>query len=99
MESFDASAPSLTILRLNRSISFPRGKRKTFLESQDSIAQAFKKQNFYEILDELYEKGSLFEDPEFPASEESLFIKQIPKKKIEWKRPYVFLIYSSSKMN
>jgi len=38
---------------------------------------------------ECLSKGILYEDPEFPASDSSLFYSQIPTMKIEWKRPHV----------
>ena len=34
-------------------------------------------------------EGTLFEDPYFPATDESMFYSQKPPRKFEWKRPQV----------
>ena len=39
--------------------------------------------------------GTLFEDPEFPANEKSLFYSTLPNKKIQWLRPKVNELISS----
>ncbi|RCN50412.1 calpain family cysteine protease [Ancylostoma caninum] len=43
--------------------------------------------NFYEERDKCKAKGVLFEDPEFPATDRSLYYEERPQGKIEWKRP------------
>ncbi|XP_017779020.1 PREDICTED: calpain-A-like isoform X2 [Nicrophorus vespilloides] len=45
-------------------------------------------QDFYELRDYHYENGSLFEDPQFPASDSSLFYSQRPDRRIQWLRPH-----------
>lgn len=40
--------------------------------------------------DRCLQEKRLFEDPEFPASDRSLYYKTPPKKTIQWKRPGVF---------
>nr|XP_023027782.1 calpain-A-like isoform X1 [Leptinotarsa decemlineata] len=44
-------------------------------------------QDFYDLRDECIEQGTLFEDPEFPATDSSLFFSQRPDRYYEWKRP------------
>ncbi|XP_063793380.1 calpain-6 isoform X2 [Pseudophryne corroboree] len=48
-----------------------------------------KNQNFWQLKNECMKTGALYEDPEFPASEESLFYSKSPTEQIEWKRPGV----------
>lgn len=47
---------------------------------------AFKKQKYSSIRSECLSKGILFEDPEFPANNKSIFYSKIDTE-IEWKRP------------
>ncbi|XP_018424038.1 PREDICTED: calpain-5-like [Nanorana parkeri] len=47
----------------------------------------FKNQDFLELKKECVKGGRLFEDPEFPAADESLFYSKAPPHSIEWKRP------------
>ncbi|KAJ8959424.1 hypothetical protein NQ318_022115 [Aromia moschata] len=47
-----------------------------------------KVQDFYAIRDECLENGTLWEDPEFPAENSSLFFSQRPDRYYEWKRPH-----------
>ena len=49
---------------------------------------AFKKQKYSSIRSECLSKGTLFEDPEFPANNKSIFFSKIDNE-IEWKRPKV----------
>ncbi|XP_075214527.1 calpain-A-like isoform X2 [Lycorma delicatula] len=44
-------------------------------------------QDFHKLRDECLEKGVLFEDLEFPATDSSLFFSKFPNKPFEWKRP------------
>ncbi|XP_025836402.1 calpain-B [Agrilus planipennis] len=44
-------------------------------------------QDFYSLRDQHVENGTLFEDPEFPADDSSLFYSQRPDRYYEWKRP------------
>lgn len=44
-------------------------------------------QDFYTLRDRCIESGSLFEDPEFPASDRSLFYTRYAESGYEWKRP------------
>ena len=49
----------------------------------------YKGQDFYKLRAENARAGKLFEDPEFPAADSSLFFKQPPRAGIVWKRPGV----------
>uniref|UniRef100_A0A6P7FRT6 Calpain-B-like n=1 Tax=Diabrotica virgifera virgifera TaxID=50390 RepID=A0A6P7FRT6_DIAVI len=44
-------------------------------------------QDFYALRDECLANGTLFEDPEFPCNDSSLFFSQRPDRNYEWKRP------------
>lgn len=46
-------------------------------------------QDFYSLRDQCLQDKKLFEDPEFPASDSSLFFSKRPPKRIEWLRPGV----------
>ncbi|XP_075040426.1 calpain-6 [Mixophyes fleayi] len=46
-----------------------------------------KNQNFWQLKNECMKAGTLYEDPEFPASNESLFYSKAPPDLIQWKRP------------
>ncbi|XP_053555289.1 calpain-6 isoform X2 [Bombina bombina] len=46
-----------------------------------------KNQNYSELKKECMKNGRLFEDPEFPASVESLVYSKAPPPGLEWKRP------------
>lgn len=61
------------------------------LGEKGSGFQPFKSgaQEFYKIRDKCLEKGQLFEDPEFGACDKSLFFKNKPERRLEWKRPKV----------
>ncbi|XP_066260252.1 calpain-A-like isoform X3 [Euwallacea similis] len=45
-------------------------------------------QDFYKLRDEHVENGTLFEDPDFPATDSSLYFSQRPDRHYEWKRPH-----------
>ncbi|CAG9855571.1 unnamed protein product [Phyllotreta striolata] len=45
-------------------------------------------QDFYKLRDDHLANNSLFEDPEFPAEDTSLFTTQRPDRYYEWKRPH-----------
>ncbi|XP_056638162.1 calpain-A-like isoform X3 [Diorhabda sublineata] len=45
-------------------------------------------QDFYQLRDECLANGTLFEDPEFPATDTSLFFSEIPDRTYEWRRPH-----------
>lgn len=51
--------------------------------------ELFKGQDFYKLRAELSAAGKLFEDPEFPAIESSLYIPKQRPPDIVWKRPGV----------
>ncbi|XP_062520154.1 calpain-B-like [Corticium candelabrum] len=44
-------------------------------------------QDFYKLRRQCLAKGTLFEDPAFPAVRKSIFYSEGPKQKLEWKRP------------
>ena len=45
--------------------------------------------NYEDIKKKCLEQGALWEDPEFPAADKSIFYSRRPNKKFEWKRPGV----------
>ncbi|MGH0169889.1 UNVERIFIED_CONTAM: hypothetical protein FKN15_068835 [Acipenser sinensis] len=54
-----------------------------------SSAEPYKNQRYWELKQQCKERKQLFEDPEFPATSESLFYKNSPHGIVEWKRPKV----------
>ena len=48
-------------------------------------------QDFYKLREECYKSKRLFEDPEFPAKDCSLYCVKPSSKKLIWKRPSVWL--------
>ncbi|NXY58666.1 CAN5 protein, partial [Callaeas wilsoni] len=52
-----------------------------------SSVQLFGDQNYHELKGQCIQQGRLFEDPEFPASAESLYYDSAAKGKVQWKRP------------
>ncbi|VEN47946.1 unnamed protein product [Callosobruchus maculatus] len=44
-------------------------------------------QDFYKLRDQCLDRGDLFEDPEFPATDSSLFFSRRPDRYYEWRRP------------
>ena len=45
--------------------------------------------SFEELREECLQKGELWEDPDFPATQASVFYHQTPPFTFEWKRPNV----------
>ncbi|XP_068250069.1 calpain clp-1-like isoform X2 [Palaemon carinicauda] len=45
-------------------------------------------QDFYSIRQQCLDEGTLFEDPDFPAQDSSIFFSRSPPKPFEWKRPH-----------
>ncbi|KAM8998051.1 calpain-6 isoform 1-T2 [Ara ararauna] len=52
-----------------------------------SSVQLFKDQKYHELKSQCIQQRRLFEDPKFPASDESLFYQSASRRKVEWKRP------------
>jgi calpain len=44
-------------------------------------------QDFLKIREQCLKDGTLFEDPEFPAEDSSVYLNRIPPQTLEWKRP------------
>ncbi|CAH1119743.1 unnamed protein product [Phaedon cochleariae] len=44
-------------------------------------------EDFYKLRDQCLQNGTLYEDPDFPAVDSSLFYSQRPDRYYEWKRP------------
>ncbi|XP_049959739.1 calpain-A isoform X1 [Schistocerca serialis cubense] len=65
--------PALSIFRL--------GERGSGLRARGEV------QDFFKLREECLAQGSLFEDPEFPAQDSSIFYSKSPPKPFEWKRP------------
>nr|CAD7453235.1 unnamed protein product [Timema tahoe] len=56
-------------------------------EKSSGIRTRVNVQDFYQLRDQSYNSGRLFEDPEFPATDESIYFSKKPNFKCEWKRP------------
>lgn len=54
-----------------------------------SSAVPYKNQHYAELKKDCIKDKRLFEDPEFPASSESLYFRKPPPGFVEWKRPGV----------
>ncbi|NWW02369.1 CAN5 protein, partial [Oreocharis arfaki] len=52
-----------------------------------SSVQLFQDQKYHELKGQCIQQGRLFEDPEFPASDESLYYDSATRGKVDWKRP------------
>src|SRR4029434_3632585 len=50
---------------------------------------AYKNQHYEELRRQSQERAQLFEDPEFPCVDSSLFFSKPPPGRVEWKRPKV----------
>lgn len=61
------------------------------LGENNSSSQFADVQDFETLLKNCLMNGSLFEDPLFPASNESLMFSRRPDRYIEWMRPHVSL--------
>jgi hypothetical protein len=64
-------------------LSFQLGEKGSGLKARGQV------QDFFKIRDQCLEKGTLFEDPEFPAEDTSIFLSKTPPRPFEWKRPMV----------
>ena len=77
----------------------PRGE--SYIETKLEAKKAAGKrgftatQNFEELKKEYLTAGKLFEDPEFPADNESIGIADVAKRNFIWKRPKVLEILAS----
>ncbi|XP_036071057.1 calpain-5 [Oryzias melastigma] len=52
-----------------------------------SFVAPFKNQQYFDLKNYCIKNKKLFEDPEFPANNSSLFYRQPPRSIVEWKRP------------
>ena len=52
------------------------------------MPENYKNQKYGSIRSDCLKRGELFEDPEFPANNKSLFYSKVDNE-IEWKRPKV----------
>lgn len=62
--------------------------RATRKERKNPFA-GYEKQSYEAIVKKCKEEGCLFEDPEFPAEDGSIFFSRQPPRPFEWKRPTV----------
>ena len=62
------------------------GEKNSGLRAQGDV------QDFETLRRAALESGSLFEDPLFPASNESLMFSRRPDRYVEWLRPHVSII-------
>ncbi|XP_069668678.1 calpain-A isoform X9 [Periplaneta americana] len=60
---------------------FNLGERGSGLRARGQV------QDFVKIRDQCLEESTLFEDPEFPAEDSSIFFSKTPPRPFEWKRP------------
>ncbi|CAB0012121.1 unnamed protein product [Nesidiocoris tenuis] len=67
---------------IGKSTFKPLGERGSGLRPRSENVQ-----DFHKIRSDLLARGDLFEDPEFPATDASLFFSQRPSRRFEWKRP------------
>lgn len=63
------------------------GGRHSRKEDKDLIS-GIRKQHFEEIREQCAAEETLFEDPEFPAEDCSIFFSREPPRAFEWKRPH-----------
>ena len=93
--------PTFAHSRTKETIVTAEGYSSTITEKYSSITQNLVEgkgaagfdQDFYKLREQLYKSKKLFEDPKFPANNDSLYFSQPPKKAIVWKRPYVVQFY------
>ncbi|XP_069668668.1 calpain-A isoform X2 [Periplaneta americana] len=64
-----------------RGTTFKLGERGSGLRARGQV------QDFVKIRDQCLEESTLFEDPEFPAEDSSIFFSKTPPRPFEWKRP------------
>ncbi|XP_046601785.1 calpain-B-like isoform X9 [Neodiprion virginianus] len=57
------------------------GERGSGIRAQGTV------QDFNQLRQECLSNGTLFEDPEFPAQDDSIYFSRRPDRYIEWKRP------------
>ena len=55
--------------------------------------------SFEELREECLQKGELWEDPDFPATQASVFYHQTPPFTFEWKRPNVSVFRTTECVN
>ncbi|XP_046626929.1 calpain-A-like isoform X4 [Neodiprion virginianus] len=60
---------------------FKLGERGSGIRAQGTV------QDFNQLRQECLSNGTLFEDPEFPAQDDSIYFSRRPDRYIEWKRP------------
>ncbi|XP_056021334.1 calpain-B-like isoform X27 [Ostrea edulis] len=63
------------------------GGRHSRREEKDLIS-GIRKQHYDEIREHCLAEEELFEDPEFPTEDSSIFYSQAPPREFEWKRPH-----------
>ncbi|XP_035793198.1 calpain-A-like isoform X1 [Anopheles albimanus] len=86
-----ASEPDSTCQEIPfQAISVPiaEGMFSPLGERASGARSAFDVQDFYQIRQQCLENGSLFEDPEFPATASSLMYSKRPDRHYEWLRPH-----------
>lgn len=66
--------------------STPSGRGSASIQALDTQSDG---KSFEQLRQECLQEGVLFEDPDFPAIESSLFYSQSFPVQVEWKRPQV----------
>uniref|UniRef100_A0A4W3HKS9 Calpain 9 n=2 Tax=Callorhinchus milii TaxID=7868 RepID=A0A4W3HKS9_CALMI len=63
-------------------------QKKEAVKARTAVVMADKKPRYQLLKRRCLDQGVLFEDPEFPAEDSSLFFSQKPQVSFEWKRPH-----------
>ncbi|XP_043210764.1 calpain-A-like isoform X2 [Amphibalanus amphitrite] len=82
---------SSTFIKAYRCFGRSRGRRLTILEMNErgsGLRARGEVQDFEKLRAECRRSGRLFEDPEFPATDCSIFFSRTPPRPFEWKRPH-----------
>ena len=82
----DTISPLLTISFLDCSSELSTGC------TMFSSSTPYKNQNYDKLKRGCLEDKTLFEDPEFPTTDKSLFFRKPPPGRVEWKRPGVSVV-------
>ncbi|XP_049959737.1 calpain-A-like isoform X1 [Schistocerca serialis cubense] len=82
-----AKESRLSRLQYQHSLHLPQDRIYKLGEPGSGLRPRGKIQDFYQLRAECLEKGKLFEDPQFPAEDSSIFFSKKPKWPIQWMRP------------
>lgn len=77
--------------KINKTLINSLINRKSFKvgdKSSSELKGRDNNQDYYEIRQKCLDSGRLFEDPDFPAENKSLFYSQRANRQYEWRRPF-----------